>query len=425
MLVLDLPNTLSEKINKYATSPQGLYILSGESLNVGVLPYLIDGVSVGIFTSREELFAEESLSTLTGAGTTVEHPEQFLTTTDGMAGIVLSAVPNYRTNDTNPITDFYNIKLKVAVFDKSIIEYIEQGNYELSAGYDAEIVAEEGNWHGSPYSFVKKNIRYNHLAIVASGTARNGTLSKLLVDNKQCKDYNAFKIIDSAKVSSIAHIQDSADINTDIHPPKNKPMKTITLPSGKSVEISDESYTDLHFFLEDTKKTITDLTTIKSAKEKEVESITQALTDSKSTLEATKKEVEKGKDSFGKNIAIATKAEKFGIKIDYNNFDALAIMRKVLKDKYPNTDTIPLETIEYLFGITEFKEPELEKPATETPTTTTAATTQATDSNKPRSAMSQVIDASTGNVIKDNNEDISPDAMADIMAKKRRQFVRN
>lgn len=185
MLVLDLPSTLSEKIDKYATSPQGLYILSGESLNVGVLPYLIDGVSAGIFTSPNELFAEESLSTLVGVGVTIEHPEQFLTSTDGMVEIVLSAEPNYKNSDTNPDAAFYNILLKVAIFDSKAIEYIKQGNNELSAGYDAEIVAEEGNWHGSPYSFVKKNIRYNHLAIVASGTARNGTSSKLLVDNKQ------------------------------------------------------------------------------------------------------------------------------------------------------------------------------------------------------------------------------------------------
>jgi hypothetical protein len=421
MLVLDLPKTISEKIDKYAISPQGLYILSGESLNVGVLPYLIDGVSVGIFTSPNELFAEESLTTLVGVGVTIEHPEEFLISTDGMVGIVLSAEPNYKNSDINPDAGFYNILLKVAIFDTKAINYIKQGNNELSAGYDAEIVTEEGNWHGSPYSFVKKNIRYNHLAIVASGTARNGASSKFLVDNKQCRDYNAFKIIDSAKISSIAHIQDSANINTDIQSPKNKPMKTITLPSGKTVEISDESYTDLHFFLEDTKKTIADLTTTKSAKEKEVNAITQELTDSKSTLEATKKEVEKGKDSFGKNIAIATKAEKFGIKIDYDNFDALTIMRKVLKDKYPNTDTIPLETIEYLFGITEYKAPEPEPLTTPEPATTT---TQTSDS-KTKSAMSQVIDASTGNVIKDYNDDISPDVMAEIMAKKRRQFVRN
>lgn len=420
MLVLDLPSTISEQINKYATSPQGLYILSGESLNVGVLPYLIDGISVGIFTSPTELFAEYSLSTLIGVGVTIEHPEQFLTSTDGMVGIVLSAEPNYKNNDISPDAAFYNILLKVAIFDIKAIEYIKQGNNELSAGYDAEIVAEEGNWYGSPYSYVKKNIRYNHLAIVASGTARNGTSSKLLVDNNQCRDYNAFKITDSAKVSSIAHIKDSVNINEDINPTKINPMKTITLPSGKSVEVSDESYTDLHFFLADTEKTIADLTNTKSAKEKEIESVTRELTDSKSTLEATKKEVEKGKDSFGKNIAIATKAEKFGIKIDYDNFDALTVMRKVLKDKYPNTDTLPLETIEYLFGITEYQAPEPEKPATpEIPTTT-----QATDSNKSKSAMSQIIDASTGNVIKDNDEDISSDAMAEIMAKKRRQTIK-
>jgi hypothetical protein len=430
MLVLDLPGTLSEKIEKYATSPQGLYILSGESLNVGVLPYLVDDTSVGIFTSPYELFAEDSLSTLVGVGVTIEHPEQFLISTEGMVGIVLSAEPNYKISGDNPEAGFYNILLKIAIFDSKAIEYIRQGNNELSAGYDAEIVAEEGTWHGSPYSYVKKNIRYNHLAIVAKGTARNGITSKLLVDNKQCKDFNAFKIIDSKKVSNLAHIKDSATITEDINLPKIKPMKTINLPSGKSVEVSDESYTDLHFYLEDTKKTIADLTATKSAKEKEVESITQALTDSKSTLEATKKEVEKGKDSFGKNIAIATKAEKFGIKIDYDNFDALTVMRKVLKDKYPNTDTLPLETVEYLFSITEFvaPEPEVTTPATQATTpATTATTTQATDSkvsNKPKSAMSQVIDASSGNVIKENDEDISADAMAEIMAKKRRTVVK-
>ena len=116
MLVLDLPSTLSEKIEKYATSPQGLYILSGESLNVGVLPYLVDNTSVGIFTSPYELFAEDSLSTLVGVGVTIEHPEQFLISTEGMVGIVLSAEPNYKISGDNPEAGFYNILLKIAIF---------------------------------------------------------------------------------------------------------------------------------------------------------------------------------------------------------------------------------------------------------------------------------------------------------------------
>jgi hypothetical protein len=414
--VLDLPSTISDKLQRYAMSPQGLYILSGESLHVGVLPYVVDGVSVGIFTSPEELFAEESLATLIGAGATIEHPVEFLTTTDNMVGIVLSAEPNYRSSENNPDYAFYNIKLKVAVFNTKAIDYIERGNNELSAGYNADIVAVDGNWHGSPYSFVKKNIRYNHLAIVAKGTARNGLESKLTTDSNQCKDYNFFNITDSKKIYAVLNINDNtynADIPVNINdtPRKPSPMKNILLSSGKSVEVSDESYADLHFFLEDTKKNIADLMAANSAKVKEVESVTQELNDSNSALEATKKSVVNSKDNFGKYIAIATKAEKFGVKVDYENFDALAVMRKVLQDKYPNTENLPLETVEYLFSITEFQIPVLEEKST---------ATQTTDTKKPKSvgAMSQIIDASVGNVIQDIAV-IEADEMAKLVAKRR------
>ena len=64
------------------------------------------------------------------------------------------------------------LRLPLIVKDAAAIQAVQSGTRELSAGYLSEIEFKDGvTPEGEPYDAVQKNIRINHLAIVAAGRA--------------------------------------------------------------------------------------------------------------------------------------------------------------------------------------------------------------------------------------------------------------
>ena len=56
------------------------------------------------------------------------------------------------------------------IYNKDLINAIEKGEcYELSPGYEAEVLAENGVFDGKPYSYKQKLLNVNHLAVVERG----------------------------------------------------------------------------------------------------------------------------------------------------------------------------------------------------------------------------------------------------------------
>lgn len=112
----------------------------------------------------------------------------------------------------------------ITVWDKPTIDQVDAGKQEVSNGYYADRVkAEPGAiWHDSvtgtdlPYDYEQKNIRGNHVAIVAAGRAGPG--ARILLDGKDA-----------------AAIQDNGD-----EPQKeNKTMEKITL-DGVTFEVTTQ-----------------------------------------------------------------------------------------------------------------------------------------------------------------------------------------
>ena len=56
------------------------------------------------------------------------------------------------------------------IYNKDLIKAIEKGEcYELSPGYEAEVIAEQGTHENQPYSYKQKLLNVNHLAVVERG----------------------------------------------------------------------------------------------------------------------------------------------------------------------------------------------------------------------------------------------------------------
>ena len=298
--MLPLSDLVKERILTRKSTPQGLHILQGVTLFAGVLPYPVQDdegtVTVsGVLSHPEDLF-NDSLATLVGVGVYIEHPQSgFTYDLKDAVGIVLSAEPkqNYLNNDGAIASiqgDVNYALLKVGIWDNTALETINNGKKELSAGYDAALIVEAGIWYGTPYSYRKKNITYNHLAIVDTGTARNGAYSRLI--DKQSGEYTNICEIDTKIVDSLSLniIKDSGDNDDNFIPIEQiiggVPMKHLAI--GKNViSVEDTSVNILTEFIDTATATENKLKGIEAEKLKlgqEVESLKTKIKDSEDTL---------------------------------------------------------------------------------------------------------------------------------------------
>ncbi len=145
--------------------------LKGEASvsKVGVFKYTNSDGSIRYeLRHPDDVFATESLNTLKNIPITFNHPEgyEFVNSTNA------SKLMGGMTGDNVYIADDRLINVNLAITDGDMISKIKKhGIKELSMGYTRDLVPEKGVYDGKEYTHRQKNIKYNHLAIVASGRA--------------------------------------------------------------------------------------------------------------------------------------------------------------------------------------------------------------------------------------------------------------
>lgn len=147
-------------------TPQGFLMCPGFATRTGVFPYLDgDGNIRRELRHPDDVFDPVSLATLKYAPVTVEHPPVMLDPKN-----VAQYSKGHTTERVEVNRDMVDTDLIIEHQDA--IDAVEnEGIRELSSGYLADIVEEEGVFNGAPYNFRQKNIRYNHLAMVRRGRA--------------------------------------------------------------------------------------------------------------------------------------------------------------------------------------------------------------------------------------------------------------
>lgn len=106
----------------------------------------------------DEVFNEIAMASANGKPVVDEHPE-FLVTPDthaGAPGVVLNV-----RRGTGVLEDL--LVADLMIYNKQLMQLIQDGKRELSCGYDADYV------ELAPGRLAQKNIRINHLALVESG----------------------------------------------------------------------------------------------------------------------------------------------------------------------------------------------------------------------------------------------------------------
>lgn len=143
-----------------------------------------------VFRSVEEVTCKKSLDTFTNLIVTDEHPKNFVNI-ENVKSLQKGSVSNITIVDLEDGN--VGLKAKITITDKDLISQIKNGKCELSVGYDADLLEQEGFCKDEKYTLVQKNIRANHVAVVDKG--RCGKQCKIILNKGE--DMKSIKIGDA------------------------------------------------------------------------------------------------------------------------------------------------------------------------------------------------------------------------------------
>jgi len=166
------------RFSKVERTPQGGMRVPANLTRTGVFVYTrADGSKVRELRHPDEVFATDSLATLSGAPVTDLHP----------------AAPvrpnNWRKVSIGHVGDTVKadgrfVSARLMIQDADAIAAIERDERrELSCGYSCQLDEEPGEYNGERFDAVQRTIRYNHVAIGPKGWGRAGNEVALRLDS--------------------------------------------------------------------------------------------------------------------------------------------------------------------------------------------------------------------------------------------------
>lgn len=253
---------------------------------------------VTVYRPEEEVFNDASLESYDGADITVKHPGE-LVNSKNYKQTTVGIVKGKATRDG----DF--VVANLLIKDHDAIQAVNDGMAELSAGYTAEYVMQDGETEsGQKYQYLQRGIKINHVAIVPM--ARAGRQARIF-DNQ----------------------------------PREKTMTKITLDSGRSVEVQDEatamlvtdaferlnqSVTDANKAVEDAQAEVQQKQAVIDAHAEEIAKLKAQTTD-----EVIREKVQAIAKTMDSAIKIA------GDTFKTESLDSVAIMREAMQVARPAT----------------------------------------------------------------------------------------
>ena len=162
----------------------GFLSVPGRIARTGTQQYLASELglkgndTITVYRPPEEVFATDSLETYAGADLTVWHPKQMVNA-DNYKQTTVGTIRSQGRQDG----DF--VVADILIKDSQAIKQVQDNGFaELSAGYTAEYVKEQGvTDDGTPYDYVQRKIRINHVALLPQGAARAGRNARIFDDN--------------------------------------------------------------------------------------------------------------------------------------------------------------------------------------------------------------------------------------------------
>lgn len=178
--------------SQYEKTEDGFLRVTARVLAERVMPYGAAELSslpehlqsepiINMVVTRDTMSTGDALRTLEGAQ--VVAPEHIWVTPDNAGVSKGHAAGAARIDGPYTVID-------LVITDPDTIAKIEAGEIgEISAGYQAESVFEDGDFDGQPYQAKQTQLRYNHIAIIPYGEGRAGQDVRII--NSSTKTENA------------------------------------------------------------------------------------------------------------------------------------------------------------------------------------------------------------------------------------------
>lgn len=137
---------------------------------------------INVMRRAEDVFDDDSIASYNQSPITIYHPKQFVDS-GNHDKLAVGDLPKAVADQDNGV-----IRADLIVKTKKGLQAINDGLTQLSMGYTANIVLQDGvTDDGTPYQAIQKNIRINHVALVAKGRAGIAQLSDSVMD---IEDFN-------------------------------------------------------------------------------------------------------------------------------------------------------------------------------------------------------------------------------------------
>lgn len=158
----------------------GYLVADAKVARTGIQTYL--GAEVGrpgmpivrVFRPEDEVFGRDAMNTYAHRPMTNNHPKEPVTAENWK---------DFSIGQTggDVVRDGEFVRVPLVLMDAVAIKDFEDGKRELSMGYEAEIVFQDGEINGEKYDAIQTNLRMNHLALV--DRARGGDQLRIGDDN--------------------------------------------------------------------------------------------------------------------------------------------------------------------------------------------------------------------------------------------------
>lgn len=146
----------------------GIYTYLGREVDPDGSLGVRDRQSVRVWRPEEEVFSADSLTTYAHRPITNNHPSEMVDASNWRKLAIGS------TGD-EVVRDGEWVRVPMLIMDGSSIDDVEGGKRQLSMGYTCTFDATPGTApDGSQYDVVQRNMRMNHLAVVAAARAGAG-----------------------------------------------------------------------------------------------------------------------------------------------------------------------------------------------------------------------------------------------------------
>jgi len=168
-------NNNSYMIESFCMTAEGY--LTGRAIvtNIGVFPYVNkDGSIHRELRLPEEVFNLDSLNSLKNKPISNLHPKEEINAEN---------IKKHQVGFTGDAIreDSYHVSIPLTITDPDTIQEIRAGKRGLSAGYSLILEEMSGNYLGSQYDAIQRDIKYNHIAIVPFGRA--GDAARIRMDS--------------------------------------------------------------------------------------------------------------------------------------------------------------------------------------------------------------------------------------------------